>query len=76
MNFAYLIMAHDNPGQLVKLLHLLDHPENEIFLHIDKKSSVLSSDTFLTNEGGSCIFTVNMMSTGETKVRQNANSFF
>ena len=32
---AYLIMAHTNPEQLSKLLHLLDDPRNDIFIHID-----------------------------------------
>lgn len=34
---AYLIMAHKNIEQLKKLLKLLDAPDNDIFLHIDKK---------------------------------------
>lgn len=38
MKFAYLIMAHDNAEQLKRLLRLLDEKENEIYLHIDKKS--------------------------------------
>lgn len=32
---AYLIMAHDNLGQLRKLLSLLDDERNDIYLHID-----------------------------------------
>ena len=35
---AYLIMAHANPGQLRKLLMLLDDPRNDIFMHIDRKA--------------------------------------
>lgn len=35
---AYLILAHANPGQLRKLLALLDDPRNDIFVHIDKKA--------------------------------------
>ena len=38
MKFAYLIMAHNNPKQLSILLKLLDYEENDIYLHIDKKS--------------------------------------
>ncbi len=38
MKHAFMIMAHNNYNQLTKLLYLLDHPEVEIFLHIDKKS--------------------------------------
>lgn len=33
-----MIMAHNNYSQLTKLLYLLDNPNVEIFLHIDKKS--------------------------------------
>ena len=45
MKFAYLIMAHNNPRQLNMLLELLDYEDNEIYLHIDKKSTVLDCDT-------------------------------
>ena len=38
MRFAYLIMAHINHEQLLKLLKLLDYSNNDIYLHIDKKS--------------------------------------
>lgn len=34
---AYLILAHKNPGQLRKLIELLDHPDNDIFVHVDAK---------------------------------------
>ena len=32
---AYLIMAHDNPEQLKKLIHALDDARNDIYVHID-----------------------------------------
>ena len=35
---AYLIMAHNNPYILKKLLNLIDDKRNDIYLHIDKKS--------------------------------------
>ena len=35
---AYLILAHCNPGQLRKLLALLDDPRNDIFVHLDRKA--------------------------------------
>ena len=35
---AYLIMAHNNPGVLEKLICALDDERNDIFLHIDRKS--------------------------------------
>lgn len=48
MKFAYLIMAHDNVEQLKKLLKVLDWEENEIFLHVDKKSEHINVDTIST----------------------------
>ena len=36
---AYLILAHTCPGQLRKLLSLLDDPRNDLFIHIDRKAS-------------------------------------
>lgn len=42
MKFAYLIMAHNNPEQLKILLKLLDHKENDIYLHIDKRNHDIS----------------------------------
>lgn len=41
---AFLIMAHKNPGQLKKLLSLLDHPRTDLYIHLDKKSHVFDSD--------------------------------
>lgn len=35
---AYLILAHKNFGQLRKLIELLDHPLNDIFVHVDAKA--------------------------------------
>ena len=34
---AYLIMAHTQFQQVVKLVKLIDDEENDIYLHIDKK---------------------------------------
>lgn len=42
---AYLIMAHHHPEQLARLMRYLDSPENDIYLHIDKKSFGFDSDT-------------------------------
>lgn len=44
IKFAYLIMAHDNQNQLISLLKLLDAAENDIYLHIDKKSKVINAE--------------------------------
>lgn len=40
MKHAYLIMAHNNRMQLEQLLIALDHDMNDIYLHIDIKSSI------------------------------------
>lgn len=34
---AYLIIAHKNPRQLIKLIESIDNIRNDIYLHIDKK---------------------------------------
>lgn len=36
---AYLIMAHTNFPQLQTLISLLDHPDNDIYLHVDKRAT-------------------------------------
>ncbi len=38
LRHAYLITAHSKKAQLINLLHLLDDPENDLYLHIDKKA--------------------------------------
>ncbi|MCQ2174637.1 MAG: beta-1,6-N-acetylglucosaminyltransferase [Bacteroidales bacterium] len=42
---AYLILAHDRPGQLKTLLRTLDDSRNDIFVHIDAKAA-FSPDIF------------------------------
>ena len=46
MKFAYLIMAHDNIEQLKLLLKALDFPENDIYLHLDKKNKDLNVEMY------------------------------
>lgn len=41
---AYLILAHKNPGQLRKLIALLDDPRNDIFVHVDRKTPFRPED--------------------------------
>ena len=41
---AYLIAAHEKPEQLKTLLRLLDHPQNDIYLHIDSKAKGFTED--------------------------------
>src|SRR4051812_32053868 len=38
MNIAYLILAHNQPLQLERLISRLDQPNTHFFIHIDKKS--------------------------------------
>lgn len=38
MKHAYMILCHSNFDQLKILLSLLDYPDNDIFIHVDKKS--------------------------------------
>lgn len=44
---AYLILAHKNFGQLKKLIELLDHPRNDIFVHVDAKAKNFRKEDFL-----------------------------
>ncbi|ETZ22612.1 beta-1,6-N-acetylglucosaminyltransferase [Pedobacter sp. V48] len=37
MRIAHLIMAHKNPDQLLMLVESLQHPNFDIYLHVDKK---------------------------------------
>ena len=39
MKHAYCILAHNNFTQLSNLLQLLDDDRNDIYLHIDKKTT-------------------------------------
>ncbi|MBP9998184.1 MAG: hypothetical protein KBS67_02970 [Bacteroidales bacterium] len=41
---AYLILAHKSKEQICKLLELLDHERNDIYLHLDGKSKLKYSD--------------------------------
>ena len=38
MKIAFLIMAHTDPDQLHRLLHALDDPRFDLFVHLDKKA--------------------------------------
>ena len=42
---AYLILAHKNFGQLRKLVEMLDHPQNDIFIHVDAKAKDFRPET-------------------------------
>lgn len=53
---AYLIMAHNNESQLIKLIELLDDPENDIYLHIDAKSKQINCDNLMDITATSQVF--------------------
>lgn len=46
MRHAYLILAHNSWKQLYKLIHLLDSPNADIFVHIDKKAKNFKESDF------------------------------
>lgn len=49
MRHAYLIMAHANFEQLSFLIQRLDHPKNDIFIHIDKNSGQIPSELLMNS---------------------------
>ena len=48
MKHAILIYAHNEPTVLATLLHLLDHPRVDLFLHIDARNPDLRSAAAVT----------------------------
>lgn len=40
MKIAHLIMAHQNPLQLERLVKSLNHPNFDIYIHLDKKTDI------------------------------------
>ncbi|MGO4922440.1 beta-1,6-N-acetylglucosaminyltransferase [Bifidobacterium choerinum] len=40
MRHAYLIIAHDRPEELSRLIRALDHVDNDIYVHVDAKSTM------------------------------------
>ena len=49
MKHAYLIQAHNNKNQLLKLIHSLDYELNDIYIHIDAKSDLIQFVNVLTS---------------------------
>lgn len=49
MKHAFLIIAHNNWWQLNNLVKLLDHKDNDIYIHIDKKSRGLNVAELVDN---------------------------
>lgn len=56
MRHAFLIIAHNNWGQLKKLIQLLDAENYDIYIHIDKKSKDFKGDKFLDLTNKSKVF--------------------
>lgn len=44
MRHAFLIMAHTKKEQLIELIKQIDHPNNDIYIHIDAKVFLISDD--------------------------------
>jgi len=44
-----MIMAHNEPYILDKLIKMLDYPNNDIYIHIDAKSKLIDAKTLCTN---------------------------
>lgn len=40
MKIAHLILAHNNPAQLARLVNALKHPDDDIYIHLDLKTSI------------------------------------
>ncbi len=53
LRHAYLITVHNKKAQLLNLLRLLDDPENDIYLHIDKKAQGFSEEELASAAPGS-----------------------
>ena len=40
MKLAHLILAHNNPMQLERLVKRLSHPDADVYIHLDSKTDV------------------------------------
>jgi len=45
MKITYLILAHNFPGQLERMIELLDHPQAAFIIHVDKKADIKQFST-------------------------------
>lgn len=53
---AFLIEAHDNKSQLEKLFRCLDYRDNDVFLHVDAKSSkLIGIEQYEFKRAGFCV---------------------
>ena len=53
---AYLVIAHNQQQLLKVLLKTLDHPNNDIYVHLDKKMGNISLDSFYDNVKSSKLY--------------------
>ena len=58
---AYLLMVHNHEKQVEVLLSLLDNRNNDIYVHIDKKSKDITEDQLRKCINRSNIYFVNSM---------------
>ncbi len=50
MKHAFLVMAHENFPLLSRIIKMLDHSDNTVFIHIDAKSQFTTDDADLLKE--------------------------
>ncbi|MBX9733471.1 MAG: beta-1,6-N-acetylglucosaminyltransferase [Chitinophagaceae bacterium] len=58
MKIAHLILAHNKPEQLCRLVNRLAHPDVYVFIHIDKKADIVPFQKLL-KEANNVIFVTN-----------------
>lgn len=76
---AFCVMAHDDAYCLKTLIKLIDSSDTDIFLHIDKKSSLLKNNKFRTDKSRLIILDekerVNVNWGGLSQVKAEINLF-
>lgn len=56
MKHAYLIIAYQQPAQLVRLIQALDDEDNGLFIHLDATSSLDPNDFRQVAQASACTF--------------------
>src|SRR4051794_7786692 len=51
MRLAIVVLAHDRPDQLARLLSALRHPQARVYLHVDRRSELAAFATALEEAG-------------------------
>lgn len=65
---AYLIIAHNEFGLLQKLISILDDERNDIFIHIDKKSTFHQEDFFVSKSKLTIVSKIRVQWGGVTQI--------